>query len=493
MKTNGLILLVLSFFILGCSRDVVKVDVTDNVINAGYIGNGIEWDPYDEAGSWGAPLSEADWQKLYSRLDYMKPAYVRCMINSPYRYFDPETGEYNPERNADSIRKLLDYCRCNGITVVFGEYNPPSWDMKEDQKWIDMSVDYLNTLVNEWGYDCIKYFVIFNEPDGDWASTNGDFDLWLSMLKRFHSKMREYPGLLEKVSLAGPDVVADYRNPNSQYATEGWLQQTALKADSIVGLYDIHAYPGQHQVRSGSYSEMLRNYRKEVPAGKKIILGEAGYKYWRAADSLLMAEYNRRVEGHPYTKGSDCNMLVYDNFYGIDMPVLISEVMNSGFSGVAAWMLDDAMHSQGDSGKPEDIKIWGMWNILGEEVFGDASQEDIRPWYYTWSLMCRYFPKGCDVLKCDTDNSIPGIFVVSALSEDKKLSVAVINTQAEHRRIDISLPRSLKGAKSFVYSEKSGIELDGNKLPKSQEDISDKHRLNLELEGNSMVLVTEMN
>lgn len=45
--------------------------------------------------------------------------------------------------------------------------------------------------------------------------------------------------------------------------------------------------------------------------------------------------------------------------------------MNGGYSGIAAWMLDDAMHSSGDSGKTEDIKLWGMWNILGEEVFDD--------------------------------------------------------------------------------------------------------------------------
>lgn len=87
-------------------------------------------------------------------------------------------------------------------------------------------------------------------------------------------------------------------------------------------------------------------------------------------------------------------MLCYDYFYGLDIPLLAMEVMNNGLSGVAAWMLDDAMHSNGDSGRTEDVKIWGMWNILGEEVFGDASQEELRPWYYTWSLMCRHFPAG---------------------------------------------------------------------------------------------------
>ena len=306
------------------ARNAIELSVYDEVINPSYIGNGIEWDPYDEAASWGNPLTDDDWEKLFVRLDYMRPAYVRCMFNSPYRYYDPENGDYRPERNLASMTKLLDYCQKNDIMVVFGEYNPPTWDMKESQTWIDMSVDYLNFLVCSEGYDCIKHFVIFNEPDGDWAAPDGDFDMWLSMLGRFHQKMAEYPGLLEKVSLAGPDVVADYKNPHSCYDTGGWLEKTVENADTVIGLYDIHAYPGQAQVRNGSYRDLLKAYKAIIPSDKQIILGEAGYKYWREPDSLLMAEYNRRVDGHPFTKGSECKILVYDNFYCMDVNLHMS-------------------------------------------------------------------------------------------------------------------------------------------------------------------------
>ena len=46
---------------------------------------------YDEAESWGASVSDEDWQKLFKRLDFMRMGYVRCMINSPFRYYDPQT------------------------------------------------------------------------------------------------------------------------------------------------------------------------------------------------------------------------------------------------------------------------------------------------------------------------------------------------------------------------------------------------------------------
>ena len=444
--------LVTAVLLCACgAKQTLRVEVTDRVVSPDYIGNGAEWDPYDEAAAWGAEVSDADWAKLFERLDFMRPGYVRCMINSPYRYYDAATGRYDRTRNLESLRRLLQYCQDNGITVAFGEYNPPTWAMKDSQRWVEMSVDYLNYLVCDLGFDCIRYFIIFNEPDGNWASTNGDYGLWSSMARRFDARMAEYPGLKQKVSLAAPDVVMGYKNPASEYDAAGWVAQSARELDAQIGVYDVHAYPGQHEVRSGAYAEKLRRIRAEVPAGKKLILGEAGYKYSAPEDSLLKAEYRRRVEGHPFTKGTDCNMLCYDYFYGLDMPLLAMEVMNNGLSGVAAWMLDDAMHSNGDSGRTEDVKIWGMWNILGEEVFGDASQEELRPWYYTWSLRCRYFPGGCDVLACDAP-AREGLRVTAA-RRDGAYSVAAVNFSGEACEMEIVLPEDFSGGVLYRYAE----------------------------------------
>lgn len=487
--------LTLSFLLMTISckdkQSDVEITVTSEIVNTEFIGNGAEWDPYDEVESWGSSISESDWQKLTERLDYMKPQYVRCMINSPYRYYDATTGKYDKNRNIESISRLLQYCTDRGITVMFGEYNPPTWAMKQDQKWVDMSVDYLNYLVNELGFTCIKYFVIFNEPDGDWASTNGDYGLWKQMLLRFSEKMKTYPGLSEKVAFAGPDVVIDYKNPASMYDAEGWVKQTALDLDSLIGVYDIHGYPGQAQVRNGEYAAILAKYKQHIPQGKKIVLGEAGYKYRREADSLLMAEYNRRVENHPFTKGSDCNMLVYDYFYGLDMPLLAMEVMNGGYSGMAVWMLDDAMHSRNDSGKTEDVKIWGMWNILGEEVFNKPGEEAIRPWFYTWSLMCRYFPSGTDILKSALNNTKAGLYVVSG-QKDGKLTVGIVNIGNEDRTIRLQLPQAMKGGDIYIYEE-GNMPTNANGFPvPARKNQSIGKIYNTTVKAQSFTLLTEM-
>lgn len=477
-----------ALLLCACSPDRVRVDVTSEVINAGYIGNGAEWDPYDEAESWGCEIGDADWEKLFRHLDFMRPGFVRCMINSPFSYFDGKG--YDRERHSANLLRLLGYCQEKGIHVMYGEFNPPTWEMKDDQRWVNMSVGHLDWLVNEKGLSCIKEFVIFNEPDGNWASTNGDYGLWLSMARRFTGKMAEYPGLAGKVRLAAPDVVVNYRNDASPYDFTGWVERTAADFDEGTGLYDVHAYPGQRLVRSGEFAQTLRELRAKVPADKKIVLGEAGYKYFSdPADSLLAQEYRRRVEQCPFTRGSDCNMLCGDYFYGLDLPLLAMEVMNNGFSAVAVWMLDDAMHTNWDSGVPEDVKIWGFWNILGEEIFGDASLEEPKLPWYSWSLMCRYFPQGCDILRIAAGQGSD--YRISAATKDGRTTVAIVNFGETDRRFKISLPVALVDGVKYIYGE-NGPERDADGLPAPVETGICGKKMALDVPAGSFVLISDM-
>ena len=117
---------VVGMLLVSCahSDNRLTVNVSQEVVTSGYIGNGVEWDPYDEAESWGASVSDEDWQKLFKRLDFMRMGYVRCMINSPFRYYDPQTGKYDKTRNIASLSRLLQYCTDHNIVVMYGEYNP---------------------------------------------------------------------------------------------------------------------------------------------------------------------------------------------------------------------------------------------------------------------------------------------------------------------------------------------------------------------------------
>ncbi len=488
------VLIILPFLICaGCKSKEhdLTITVSNEVITEGFAGNGAQWDAYPEAESWGSKVSEDDWQKLYTRVDFMRPGFIRCLINSPYNYFDPSTGKYDKSRNIEPLKKLLSYCQKNNITVMFGEFNPPKWSMKQDTAWIKIASDFLNYLVDDLGFTCIRYYNLFNEPDGNWSSTDGDYEMWKEMVRKFYSCLESYPALKGNVTIAGPDIVIGYKNPSSKYEPWEWISQNAKDMDEITGIYDVHAYPGQHEVYSGDFARELKKYVSQVPAGKKIVLGEAGYKYYKPEDSLLMAEQRRRLEGHPFTKGSDCNMLVYDFFYGLDMPLLCIDIMNAGLSGMAIWMLDDAMHSNGDSGNTKDIKIWGMWNILGKEVFDSEKEEEIRPWYYSWSLMCRYFPAGADILKVNNSDS-SGIRVAACI-KDGKLTVAIVNVTDTDIKVKLRLPCPIENARVYNYQENEmKKDDDGVPLPVvSGVKIAERH--NLEIKAKSFLLISGIN
>ena len=63
MKQN-ILLLCIFLSVVSCRN--YNLIVTDEVINSDIFGNGVEWDPYDEAISWGSEVSDEDWENSTS-------------------------------------------------------------------------------------------------------------------------------------------------------------------------------------------------------------------------------------------------------------------------------------------------------------------------------------------------------------------------------------------------------------------------------------------
>ena len=182
-------------------------------------------------------------------------------------------------------------------------------------------------------------------------------------------------------------------------------------------------------------------------------------------------------------------MMVYDHFYGLDMALLAMDVMNEGYSGMAVWMLDDAAHSVGDTGRKDNIKVWGFWNILGEEAFGIPSEENIRPWYWAWSLMCRYFPKGCHINAVEVTGS--GEMRVCAAENGEGHTVAVVNWSSEDLDLSVKLPYTFSDASVYVYEESASyLDVQGNMVP-SETGISG-NAVFINAPANSLIVITDM-
>lgn len=424
---------------------IVSLD-SATVISRGYVGNGVQWDPYClDYGHGRFEISDEDMAKIYNRLDFMKPGLVRMMINASSltdKSGNPDFGRYY-----DSVKPLLKYCRTRGVGVVFGDWGGSliNWKDKQiNQKNISNVVAFVRYLLDEKKMDCIRYFNFVNEPNGYWSAANGDFTLWQDGMKIIHAEMKKQ-GIASRISLIGPDAAIWTKDET------WWVERSASEIGNMIGLYDIHTYPSKFTVNTNQYHDIIKAYRDRVPAGHKIIMGEIGLKYVAPEDKALNELNIARAKATEHASIEDSQMSVYDFSYGIDMADALIQTLHAGYSGTVAWMLDDAMHN---NEAPDKLKIWGFWNIFGDEFFG-SEQEKVRPWFYAWSMLCSAIPQGCEILtaKSDTPKAIK-----SALArKNGKYSLILLNITDANLRVTISgtpLPK-LPGCKLSVYSEQA--------------------------------------
>jgi len=454
-----------------------KVDInTDNVINDYYIGNGTQWDPYQlDYGKVRFNISDIDWQKLYNRLDFMHPQFMRVMTNTT-KYV--KNGKFQPEKYGKQLFKILDYCTRNDVTVMFGDWGGgmvSSEDNRLKKQNIRYAAELVDFLINKKGFSAIKYFNIINEPNGFWSSTDGSFDLWSRAAAYLHKQFKALK-LTNQISIVGPDVAI--WGPKKSW----WIDSTAANLGDAVGLYDIHTYPSKVTVNSGEYSDIIAAYKNKVPKGKKIVLGEVGFKYRKDADSLLDKENKKRAEAKKYASVLDSQMFVYDYIYGINVADALFQTVNQGYSGSVVWLLDDAMYSKE---KKYKLKIWGFWNILGEEFFG-KKEEQVRPWFYAWSLLTKYMPSGSKVFKVKTsgDSAIKAI----ATEKDGKYMLAVVNVSKAKKMVELksSNMKPLDHVKKFIYA-KGSLKKQGDHTIKPNEK-----NLNLNIrKGNEVLMPSE--
>ena len=82
------------------------------------------------------------------------------------------------------------------------------------------------------------------------------------------------------------------------------------------------------------------------------------------------------------------NALHMDPAYATHMADYAVQAVNAGSWGVLAWMLDDSSHAGFN---------WGMWK-------NKAGGFELKPWFYTWSLLSRLFPPGSHIVRVEQLN-----------------------------------------------------------------------------------------
>lgn len=480
------------------SSDVLTVK-NQTPISTNFIGNGAQWGGFEIIESWTGvnDFNDSDWMKLKERMDFMRPPFIRIMISAGWNYMD--SGDvYNPVKATNAFHRMMQYCTDNNITVMFGEWGHVFLNNDKSQineTWLNYTVDYLDHLITDKGYTCIKYYNMINEPNGDWSTTKDDYNLWRNVVSEFITRL-DAKGLGQLVKVAGPDIAVF----GDATATD-WITKSDNDFGDQMGLYDIHSYPTKSFVNGDNYLGVLKAYKNSIPANKQIVVGEIGLKYYDG-DESLQADNMERINADPYSS-DDSNMFVYDGFYGIDVSDAIVQTMMAGYSGALVWDIDDAMYNKSGANNGADykkLKRWGFWNILGEEAFDSSKDEEIRPFYYPVSLLCRYFPKGADIMEVGLPNK-KGLRAVAA-RVGENYTIAIVNSNfVTYSNIGLAADRNFpfNDVDMYTYLSKSdgGFtgEVDAKGLPVPKENglsINLDGSYSFDIPGQSVIIFTSI-
>ena len=403
---------------------------TDELAGPTSMGLGVEWDPYDTF-----QPTHADWNRMFQRLDYMRPGFIRVVVPA-YNYFGGYDQNNNPVYRWTSdplvqLRTILDYAQSRGITVVLGDWSNPL--INDDAR---IPAYFLAQLHDVYGYTNIKYYNLFSEPNN---GTGCDFGCWTGIVKGLSTEFTGL-GLTKWLQLVGPDNSNSWDDTSGVQALDrtsgldtdvpwggdSWVTNTLQTIPNLIGAYDSHRYSTVWGIENGVYEDQMRARREQISnldsPSKPYFAGEVG---------LVPTQV-------PWT---DSQPDVEEFGYGVRMADTVIQAIDAGLSGASAWDLDDAMHNRGPYGS-QHLKQWGFWNSLGGQDGYPASDLQLRPWYYPWSVLARSFPAGSQLLVTPS-SGISGLRVAAAKVPSAggyALSFAVVNDSDTPQSITLSVP-----------------------------------------------------
>lgn len=492
--------LILIFSLSRVNSQSVEIIVNpDSTITDRFIGNGAQWAAYphcdtknEAKGFTYGPISEEDYHLVEKRLLAMHPQFMRIMIHTGWRYFNGLDKNGEPILDFENeeqkwLYRILDFCQDNDITVLFGEWVPRSHktDGKSGGKWINiwdnynetwakMIADHLHYLLRIKNYSCIKYYDIENEAYLKDSFSEGDFDKYIHGFELLNNELVRR-GLRDEIKLdCSWGHFENVRDINPEQ-----IRRIAEFAD----IYDEHHYmesiPEPYTDYAKDVHEQINELKENDPDFDGFFLGECNFKIQGLNETV------------PNT-GQDHSKVVFQWENGVYMANVTVQAMNAGILGVIAWDVDDAMHTQDDEGI--QLKRWGFWDIMGEEYSNEPELEKVRPWAYAWTLLCKYFPTGMQILKVSVPDKT-GIYAAAGMINGK-YSIIIVNQNPDFKNVALKVKEdnTSRTFNKYVYF-KGEMPKDSLGFPIPQQELSNVNLdqgLNLIFTDMGVILLTEI-
>ena len=236
-----------------------------------------------------------------------------------------------------------------------------------------------------------------------------------------------------------------------------WIWKPAQYNADQLSAYDFHNYLNDtpddtynqlyNRTIETTFANYLANVYKYDNSNKPVHVSEMApigvpFIDWPVAD----APAHCRIDTYEYALG------FWD--YGI-------QLARSGMASGLAWALDGL----------EQNKNAGMWNNAG--TYGGMT---LRPWYYTWQLMCRYFPRGAKILKMTELEGRKDIRILGARIGSEDYSFVAVNRRMDAQSKTQSITFKVDCTKPlYIYRFNRNSCGDGAALSLPYEKITDQN------------------
>ena len=509
---------------VACTEEELTVPEGSTLLEADYAtgvttrGLGMEFDPHYFSQNFPDEIDDPSsgtggWEIISERVRQMKPESFRVMVLP--EWLEPQNDNDDPDvlneealtkdsLEMQSLRKLLDLAQEEGISVTFVLWgvsrnatlaannwrsepywmssnnqnapagHSPNWvvgpkDEMEDE-FVELFYAYMKVLRVDEGYTCIKQITPVNEPcwsyqiEGTaWADGPQDtpfFPYYASMVRKLDEKFRE-EGIRDLFEFNLGDAT-DTR-------AEKWLTRTAIDLQDQTDLVNAHTYIFGYETPNStiaSWTQTSYNIAKSI--GADFFVGEFG---------------TNAVEGS--TRASDLN----EYRRGVMLARIVSQVFNNGGSGLSYWTIMDYYNNR--SAAYDQMMQTGLW--LSEKSAYSTDMENyswvtedfqVRPQYYSYSMLSRYIEAGMSVHPLKIENEfISG----TAFEKDGEYTYLLVNQTAEAKTYSIETDKKLSYG-YYLYQE-GALPSDDSLIASSQTIRTEGKCLTFELPANSVLML----
>lgn len=459
-----LILLMAAIALTACSKsagdDAVKFDgIETSVIteqSTPFIGFGYNQYPPDlnADGSENYVWTDERFAMMEERIRAINPGLVRMPVLREWYDDDFVAGNYDWDSpQMKSFYKFMDLYKEMNVKVLTGWWHVTDYatdkDGYRDMKNVQAFCEFIDYMINTKGYTNIAYVQPSNEPYGTYTQ----FSDWSNFIARSYEycQSKGYP----TDRFCGPDSWDD------------WVGKGAQANSKELSSYNFHFYfdgtkPSSENM--GLYDQLMgqmNQVTKYQPGNTKpVVCAECG-----AINGSWLDWPANKPEDGIYSFGYQ---------YAVYMADFAIQAMNAGVASCLSWGLHGF----------DQNKDAGMWNNTGN--WGGLK---LRPLYYVWSLMCRYFPDGATILNMSRQTA--KIKVGGCKIGASDYSFVICNRASYADFCKINLPANSKQT-YYIYNFTESSQGDGTQLSLNYEKKSTDKNVVVEVLKNSVTIVTTL-